>query len=254
MTQDELARQRIRTSLDESLIVEAAAGTGKTTELVHRIVNTLKTGRTRVDRIVAVTFTRKAAGELRLRLRIQLDKTREASQDHAEIRHLGDALARLEEARIGTIHSFCAELLRQRPVEARIPPGFEELDENQAPVLYSRAFNSWIQSALQAMPEGIRRALSRVASGYSSDSDTPLDQIRHAGWRLMEWREFGRAWRRDAFDQRTEIERIFPEIVELGRMTATCTVAGHDVRKHLQCEVSMAGRKGGTDRAPVTTR
>ena len=189
MTQDELARHRIRTGLDESLIVEAAAGTGKTTELVHRIVNTLKTGRTRVDRIVAVTFTRKAAGELRLRLRIELDKTRETSQDNAEIRHLEDALARLEEARIGTIHSFCAELLRQRPVEARIPPGFEELDENQAPALYSRAFNSWIQSALQAMPEGIRRALSRVASGYSRDNDTPLDQIQHAGWRLIEWRE-----------------------------------------------------------------
>ena len=73
MTRDELARQRIRTSLDESLIVEAAAGTGKTTELVRRIVNTLKTGKARVDRIVAVTFTRKAAGELRLRLRIELD-------------------------------------------------------------------------------------------------------------------------------------------------------------------------------------
>ncbi len=177
MTQDELARHRIRTSLDESLIVEAAAGTGKTTELVHRIVNTLKTGRTRVDRIVAVTFTRKAAGELRLRLRIELDRAREKSQDQAVVRHLEDALARLEEARIGTIHSFCAELLRQRPVEARIPPGFEELDKNQAPALYSRAFNSWIQSALQAMPEGIRRALSRVASGYSATTTLPLTRF-----------------------------------------------------------------------------
>ena len=60
--------------------------------------------------------------------------------------------------------------------------------------------------------------------------------------RLIEWREFGRAWRRDAFDQRTEIERVFPEIVELGRMTATCTVAGHPVRKHLQCVVDLIGR------------
>src|SRR5678810_1199544 len=102
---DAEARRRIRESLDESLIVEAAAGTGKTTELVRRIVNTLKTGRTRVDRIVAVTFTRKAAGELRLRLRIELDTARTASDDPSEILHLEDALARLEEARIGTIHS-----------------------------------------------------------------------------------------------------------------------------------------------------
>ena len=70
MTRDELARQHIRTALDESLIAEAAAGTGKTTEMVRRIVNTLKNGKTSVERIVAVTFTRKAAGELRLRLRI----------------------------------------------------------------------------------------------------------------------------------------------------------------------------------------
>src|SRR5688572_31750720 len=110
---DQLARHRIRHNLDESLIVEAAAGTGKTTELVRRIVNVLKSGKTTVDRIVAVTFTRKAAGELRLRLRIELDAVRIASPSA----HLEDALARLEEARIGTIHSFCAELLRHRPVE-----------------------------------------------------------------------------------------------------------------------------------------
>src|SRR5262245_46250082 len=175
MTQDEVARDRIRNSLDESLIVEAAAGTGKTTELVRRIVNVLKTGRTTVDRIVAVTFTRKAAGELRLRLRIELDTTRATSEVAAEVRNLEDALARPEEGRIGTIHSFCAELLRQRPVEARIPPAFEELDENQAKVLYGRAFNSWIQTALQTMPEGIRRALNRVAGSPMDES--PLAQI-----------------------------------------------------------------------------
>src|SRR5690242_15991409 len=95
---DELARTRIRSCLDESLIVEAAAGTGKTTELVGRIVNTLRTGRTTIDRIVAVTFTRKAAGELRLRLRIELDRSRTAAKDPGQLRHLEHALARLEEA------------------------------------------------------------------------------------------------------------------------------------------------------------
>ena len=55
MTSDDAARQRIRTSLDESLIVEAAAGTGKTSELIHRIVAILRSGRTSVDRIVSST-------------------------------------------------------------------------------------------------------------------------------------------------------------------------------------------------------
>ena len=63
----------------ESLVVEAAAGTGKTTELVNRIISILASGRTTVDRIVAVTFTDKAAGELKLRLRAELEKARAAA-------------------------------------------------------------------------------------------------------------------------------------------------------------------------------
>ena len=109
---DRIARERIRDSLDETLIVEAAAGTGKTSELVRRIAAVLRTGRTTVDHVVAVTFTRKAAGELRLRLRLELDKARGVVSSPAEIANLEDALKRLEEARIGTIHSFCAEILR----------------------------------------------------------------------------------------------------------------------------------------------
>lgn len=242
MTRDELARHRIRTSLDESLIVEAAAGTGKTTELVRRIVNTLKTGKTTVDRVVAVTFTRKAAGELRLRLRIELDLARNETQSAAEVRYLEDALARLEEAHIGTIHSFCTELLRQRPVEARIPPGFEELDENQSARLFARAFNTWIQNTLQQMPEGVRRALSRVGTGYSSEDNGPLEQLRAAGWTLVEWRDFPCPWRRGGFNRQEEVDRIIPEIVELGRMADGCTVAAHPVRIHLRSVTDFVSR------------
>ena len=68
ITGDEESRELIRRSLDESLLVEAAAGTGKTTELVQRLVGVLREGRTTVDRLVAVTFTRKEAGELKIRL------------------------------------------------------------------------------------------------------------------------------------------------------------------------------------------
>src|ERR1051325_8118142 len=145
ITQDAAARTRIRESLDESLIVEAAAGTGKTTELIQRIVAVLRSGRTTVNKIVAVTFTRKAAGELRLRLRVELDRARVAAKDRNEIRVLEDPLARLEEAHLGTIHSFCAEILRQRPVEADLAPGFEEIDEAQSLRLYSHAFDTLIQ-------------------------------------------------------------------------------------------------------------
>ena len=64
LDEDAHARGFIRSALAETLVVEAAAGTGKTTELVNRIVAVLRSGLARVDQIVAVTFTHKAAGEL----------------------------------------------------------------------------------------------------------------------------------------------------------------------------------------------
>ena len=73
---DQAARERIREDLGATLIVEAAAGTGKTTELVARIVALLREGRATLGRILAVTFTDKAAGEMKLRLREQLDPNR----------------------------------------------------------------------------------------------------------------------------------------------------------------------------------
>src|SRR5438874_2400568 len=108
---DAEARERIRTSLDESLLVEASAGTGKTTELIRRIVAILARG-TKIETIAAVTFTNKAAGELKLRLREELDIARQAATGGERIA-LEDALERLEEASIGTIHSFCAQILRE---------------------------------------------------------------------------------------------------------------------------------------------
>ena len=242
LTLDAHARKRIRESLDESLIVEAAAGTGKTTELIQRIVAILRSGRTTVDRIVAVTFTRKAAGELRLRLRVELDKARGLATATNEIGFLEDALARLEEAHIGTIHSFCAEILRQRPVEADLAPGFEELDEGQASRIYSRAFDAWIQHRLQEMPPALRRALSRLSMTRSTGDDQPLDQLRRAGQSLVEWRDFRRQWRRESFDRDQEIEQLIREIAELARIALECDVFGHPVREHLQPAVDFISR------------
>jgi ATP-dependent helicase/nuclease subunit A len=67
-------RELIRTALDETLVVEAAAGTGKTTALVDRMVRVLASGRAEMSGLVAVTFTEKAAGELKLRLRQELER------------------------------------------------------------------------------------------------------------------------------------------------------------------------------------
>ncbi len=149
------ARALIGTALDDTMIVEAAAGTGKTTELVGRIVRLIETGRARVGEIVAVTFSEKAAGELKLRLREELERARtKHGDDRPEAALLVQAVHDFEDAHVSTIHGFCAELLRDRPVEACVDPAFIVLNESQAEAIFDEAFSGWLQDALADPGEG----------------------------------------------------------------------------------------------------
>jgi ATP-dependent exoDNAse (exonuclease V) beta subunit len=85
-------RGRLQDDLDSTFVVEAAAGTGKTTVLVERIVQLVKKGRARLEQLISVTFTEKAAGEMKLRLRTKLEKARDAATDSEERRLLTVAL------------------------------------------------------------------------------------------------------------------------------------------------------------------
>src|SRR5262249_35265028 len=178
---DASARRAIIDDLDDTLVVEAAAGTGKTTELVNRIMRVLETGRARMHEIVAVTFTEKAAGELKLRLREAMERARIDAIDATVRDRLDDALRELEEAHVNTIHGFCAELIRERPVEACVDPLFAVLTEPQSEQLYGRAFQAWLQDALSSPSEGVRRALRRTSApvfGGVGDGDGPVDRLR----------------------------------------------------------------------------
>ena len=208
-------REPIATALDDTLIVEAAAGTGKTTELVRRIMRIIETGRAEVTGIVAVTFTEKAAGELKLRLREALEEARARSASgSAERERLDRALGRLEEAQVSTIHGFCADLLRERPVEARIDPLFTVLTEAQARALYDDGFDHWLESRLADPPEGVQalaapshlRRLWRPADG----DDGPIGRMRRAGWELNQWRDFEGEWQRPPFDRSLAHRRARP--------------------------------------------
>jgi ATP-dependent helicase/nuclease subunit A len=200
---DQDVRERIRSALDETLLVEAAAGTGKTSELVRRLVAVLAEGRGTVQSVVAVTFTEKAAGELKLRLRAALEDARRAESPGSPRRsNLDAALAHLEEARVGTIHGFCNDLLHERPVEARVDPRFRVLTEPEAETLYRRAFDRWLEEKLEDPPEGLRRALRRRAKREDGDS---VVRLRQAGWTLAAWRDFRAPWRRDPFDRQEAI-------------------------------------------------
>ena len=219
---DAAERERIRTSLDETLVVEAAAGTGKTSELVARLVNVLAEGRGTVQTVAALTFTEKAAGELKLRLRAGLEEERvRAAPGSARRARLEDAIAHLEEARVSTIHGFCNDLLHERPVEARVDPGFEVLPEAEAEGLYRRAFDGWLAQALEAPSEGLRRALRR----RSFDGD-PVERLRGAGWQLAGWRDFRAPWQRKAFDRAGAIEALIGRVHALAAWLSTCATHG----------------------------
>jgi len=216
---DQRVRDRIRNDLDTTLIIEAAAGTGKTTALVSRIVAVLIAGLTTLDRVVAVTFTEKAAGELKLRLRSAIEGARNDSGDHDPVERgrLDLALEKLEEARIGTIHAFCADLLRERPVEARVDPMFEVAPDDIASGLFDRAFDRWFEQTLANPGEGVRRVLRRRDL---ADRNGPRPILQAAARELIEWRDFDAAWQAESCDRDRAIDRLITEIVELQRIAA----------------------------------
>ena len=226
---DAAARESIRHALDRTLVVEAAAGTGKTTELVRRIVEVLAEGHAdaKVDRIVAVTFTERAAGELKLRLRAGLESARrDAEPGDARHTHLEEALARLEEARVSTIHGFCADLLRERSVDARVDPRFETLPEGEAERFWRVAFDRWLEQKLEEPPEGVRRSLRRVPKWI--DSDGPIGRLRNAGWTLTEWRDFPAPWRRPLFDREGAIDGLLTRLHAFADLSERCADKGRD--------------------------
>jgi ATP-dependent helicase/nuclease subunit A len=208
---DSAARRMIREALDDTLVVEAAAGTGKTTELITRTLQVIARGRADIREIVAVTFTEKAAGELKLRLRQGLELERANATDMAAARRLDDAVQNLEEAHVSTIHGFCADLLRERPIEARIDPLFRVLTEGQAERLFTEAFTAWFQRRLADPPEGTRRSLRRASRSFrpgDADEDAPMERLRRAAWDLAQWRDFRAPWTREPFDRAGDAARL----------------------------------------------
>jgi ATP-dependent helicase/nuclease subunit A len=213
---DQAARDHIRHDLTATLVVEAAAGTGKTTELVARIVALVRLGHTTLDRILSVTFTDLAAGEMKLRLRSELEKAREGALQEEQAR-LDNALSRLELAPIGTIHSFCADLLRERPVEALVDPVFDVAAGEEQDRLFGAAFDSWFQHVVGDPPEGVRRLLRRKVR----PSDTPpREQLRNAGRDLCEHRDFDGAWRRDPLDRAAVLGNAFDKLCEVAALAS----------------------------------
>lgn len=228
MLSDADQREVILKALDTNLLVEAAAGTGKTTALVGRMIAVLATGHAELDRIVAVTFTEAAAGELKLRLRTELEKSRlDERRPASERDRLNRALPKLEEARVTTIHGFCADLLREHPVEAGVDPYFEVAAEDVAASIFDRSFDRWFEKQLANPGPAVRRILRRrrrgAASGGRGQDEGPRGALRRAAWQLIEHRDFPAPWSSaPAFDRDHAIDAILTEMKALAEWASQC--------------------------------
>ncbi len=172
---DALERRAVRERLDRCLCVEAAAGTGKTTLLVDRIVGLIACG-VRPSHIAAITFTEMAAAELKQRLRARLE-----AEDP-------ERALELEAAQVSTIHSLALTILRERPIEAGLHPGFETLDPARSEELFDELWREWLKSEVpEATDPGASRGavLLRLALAVGLDTGA----LRDAAWRLYEHRD-----------------------------------------------------------------
>src|SRR5439155_9762879 len=166
--QEEAIRRR-----SEPLALSAAAGSGKTSVLVERFVGAVREDGIAPGRILAITFTERAAGELRSRVRARLLELgdREAARD-------------TEAALVGTFHGFCARLLRSHPLAAGLDPEFAISDEGLAGRLRELAFSE----ALTGFIDGRAEAVDIVAA-YGLDRvrwmiEAVYAELRSRGQRL----------------------------------------------------------------------
>jgi ATP-dependent exoDNAse (exonuclease V) beta subunit len=156
---------------------------------------------------------------MKLRLRTEIERVRGTLGAGDERVRLDRALEQLEAARIGTIHAFCADILRERPVEARIDPLFEVAAEDEQERLYDEAFTAWFQSTLakdsKEVP-GVTRVLRRATR--ERDQDGPRVALRKAGRNLVEQRDFPTPYARPEFDRASALDGILKALKSLGEL------------------------------------
>ncbi len=182
---DRSERERIATELSSTLFVEAGAGSGKTSALVDRVLALVTSGECELSHIAAITFTEKAAAELRDRIRSALETS---AADHArgvEALRCRQALEQLDGAAIGTLHAFAQRILGEHPIEAGLPPHVEVLDEVTSMVAFEQRW-SMFQDELLADPDMERTLLLFFAAGVRPDALRSIAQAFEDNWDLVE--------------------------------------------------------------------
>ena len=181
---DRAARGRISGELGSTLFVEAGAGSGKTTELVDRVVALVTSGEVELASIAAITFTDKAATELRDRLRQNFEREAVGDPDGDPGDRCRSALEQLDGSAIGTLHSFAQRILSEHPIEAGLPPRVEVVDEVSSEVAFGRRW-AIFRDRLLADRSCERTILLLSACGIRLDALRVLARTFNDNWDLV---------------------------------------------------------------------
>jgi ATP-dependent helicase/nuclease subunit A len=157
---------------DGSLLVRAGAGTGKTTVLVERFVQAVVEDAVEVDRVLAITFTEKAAAEMKSRVRRRF----------LELGRREDARS-AESAWVSTIHGLCARMLRAHALSAGIDPDFRVLDELEAERIAADAFDGALEEFMGEHPDRIEMVAAYTADGLRDMVRAAYSHLRSRGER-----------------------------------------------------------------------
>ncbi len=164
-------------------MVVAGAGTGKTTALVNRIMELVRSGRATLREIAAITFTEAAAAELRQRIRDEDRRCRPS--EHPDEARLVAARQEVDEAAICTLHAFAQRILVEHCVAAGIPPGFEVLDETAERADFDARFERFADTLL-ADPDAEPALVQGFSIGLTHDDLVEIARALHRHWDRLE--------------------------------------------------------------------
>ena len=208
---DQEQRDEATTWVHGPVLVEAGAGTGKTTLLVERILHLIRSEGVRLGEIAAITFTRKATAELKDRIRREILSAVQEEDAGAKER-LQDALENIESARISTIHSFALNILRGFSVEAGLRPEVGDVDETEYEARRDAAWRDWLMEELNGNDRRLRDFLDL---GFTVSD---LEKIRDALLDLPKLREhFPRAKGVSLDEIHGSIKDAFDDWVDFGK-------------------------------------
>ena len=170
------------TTLDSGLVVSAGAGAGKTRVLTARYIHILQERQGDVGEIAAITFTRKAAREMKERIRASVDDLVESAESAEERLRWKRVSRQLETAAISTVHGLCSRILKENPVEAELDPDVRILEDDQEKIMRMDKWNKTLEQASSQRQNWLERLMTVYGREQIKSAFLPLwDKLESEG-------------------------------------------------------------------------